>query len=204
MIRLAIVTEGQTEAEFIKDVLADHFRPRDVEPTPVVMNGNVSTQRLAEFIARLYWSHDAVTSLVDFYGFKQKETASADELEIEIREQVHKIIRRDWDERKVLPYVQRHEFEALLFADVAAFLCIDVGEDGVGRLQRVRSRFETPEDINDHSTTAPSKRISQVVRRYNKVAHGPIVAAEVGLEKMRSACPRFGVWLARLEALGRK
>ena len=203
MIRLAVVAEGQTEAEFTKEILAEHLRPRNVEPTPVVMDGNVSIQRLAEFIARLYWSHNAVTSLVDFYGFKQKGSASADELELEIREQVHKIIRRSWDERKVFPYVQRHEFEALLFADVDAFLYIGVDEEGIGRLQGVRSQFDTPEDINDHHDTAPSKRISQVVQ-YSKVADGPVVAAEVGLAKMRSACPRFGVWLARLEALGRK
>ena len=117
-------------------------------------------------------------------------------------EQVHKNIRRGWDERKVLPYVQRHEFEALLFADVAAFLSLDADAESVGRLQGVRSQFDTPEDINDDRDTAPSKRISQVVP-YNKAADGPIVAAEVGLEKMRAACPRFGAWLARLEALGR-
>ena len=201
LIRLAIVAEGQTEAKFVRAVLDDHLRSHNVHSALVVMGGNVSVQRLAEFIARLYWSHDAVTSLVDFYGFKQKGGASADELELEIREQVRKIIRRGWDERKVFPYVQRHEFEALLFADVGAFLSIDVDEDGVGRLQRIRSQFDTPEDINDHHDTAPSKRISQVVQ-YSKVADGPVVAAEVGLAKMRSACPRFGAWLARLEALG--
>ena len=203
MIRLAIVAEGQTEAEFTREILADHLRSRNVEPTPVVMDGNVSTQRLAEFIARLYWSHDAVTSLVDFYGFKQKGGASADKLELEIREQVHKVIRSGWDGRKVLPYVQRHEFEALLFADVDAFSYIGVDENGVGMLQRIRSQFDTPEDINDHRDTAPSKRISQVVQ-YSKVADGPVVAAEIGLEKMRSACPRFDTWLARLEELDTK
>lgn len=203
MIRLAVVAEGQTEAEFTKEILADHLRLRNVEPTPVVMNGNVSTQRLAELIARLYWSHNAVTSLVDFYGFKQRGDASVAGLETEIREQVHQRIRRGWDGSKVLPYVQRHEFEALLFADVAAFLCIDVDEEGIGLLQRIRSQFDTPEDINDHHDTAPSKRISQVVQ-YSKVADGPVVAAEVGLAKMRSACPRFGAWLAQLEALGTK
>ena len=201
MIRLAIVAEGQTEAEFTKGVLAKHLRPLNVEPTPVAMRGNVSVQRVAQYMADLYRSHNAVTSLVDFYGFKRKGNASADELETKIRDQVHKVVRRGWDERNVLPYVQRHEFEALLFTDVAAFSSIDVDEEAMGRLQAVRSQFATPEDINDHRDSAPSKRISQVVP-YNKAAEGPVVAAEIGLEKMRSACPRFGAWLTRLEALG--
>ena len=201
LIRLAIVAEGQTEAKFVSGVLADHLMSHNVHSTPVVMDGNVSIQRLARFMARLYGSHNAVTSLVDLYGFKQRGSASADELETEIREQVHKNIRRDWDERKVLPYVQRHEFEALLYTDVAAFSSIDIDEEAMGRLQVVRSQFATPEDINDHRDTAPSKRILQVVPSYDKVAQGALVAAEVGLEKMRSACPRFGAWLGRLEAL---
>ena len=203
MIRLAIVAEGQTEAEFTKGVLADHLGRLKVEPTPVVMGGNVSVERVARYMADLYRSHNAVTSLVDFYGFKRKGNASADDLETKISDQVRKNIRRGWDERKVLPYVQRHEFEALLFADVDAFSSIDVGAEGVGRLRGVRSQFDTPEDINDDRDTAPSKRISQVVP-YDKAADGPVVAARIGLEKMRSTCPRFGAWLARLEALGRE
>lgn len=191
--------------EFTKEILAGHLRPRNVEPTPVKMGGNVSIQRLAEEMTRLYWTHDAVTSLVDFYGFKQKGSATADGLETEVRDQVRKNIRRvrrDWDARKVLPYVQRHEFEALLFADVDSFLYIGIDQEGVGQLQDVRSQFETPEDINDDRDTAPSKRILQVVPSYDKVVQGTIIAAEVGLEKICSACPRFRAWLARLEALG--
>ena len=190
--------------EFTKEILAGHLRPRNVEPTPVKMGGNVSIQRLAEEMTRLYWTHDAVTSLVDFYGFKQKGSATADGLETEVRDQVRKNIRGDWDARKVLPYVQRHEFEALLFADVDSFLYIGIDQEGVGQLQGVRSQFETPEDINDDRDTAPSKRILQVVPSYDKVVQGTIIAAEVGLEKICSACPRFRAWLARLEALGTK
>ena len=203
MVRVAIVAEGQTEAEFTTGVLADHLRRRNVEPTPVVMDGNVSAQRLAVDVVRLYRSYNAVTSLVDFYGFKRKGSATAEELEAEIRDLVHKSIHHHWDERKVFPYVQRHEFEALLFTDVVAFRSIGVDEVVIRRLQEVRSQFDTPEDINDHSDTAPSKRILQVVPGYRKVTQGKVVAAEVGLEKMRAACPRFGAWLARLEALGR-
>ena len=209
-MRLSVVAEGQTELSFVNQILAKHLWQSHIDTTGVLIGrgegrqggGGVNVDRLARTMSGLYWSFDAVTSLVDFYGFERKGSATVEELEAKIRDRVHKNIRRDWDGRRVLPYVQRHEFEALLFTDVAAFSAIDVDEESVDRLQGVRSRFDTPEDINDHRDTAPSTRISQVVPSYDKVAQGALVAAEVGLEKMRTACPRFGAWLARLEALG--
>lgn len=201
MIRLAVAAEGQTEAEFTKEILAEHLRPRNVEPTPVVMGGNVSIQRLAEAIAKLRRTHDAVTSLVDFYGFRGKGSTTVCALEEAVRQQVQSLVKGKWDDRRVIPYVQKYEFEALLFTAPEEFAKMDVPTDAVRSLKAVRAKFE-PEDINDAAATAPSKRILQVVPSYSKVVDGPIVAAEIGLEKIRSACPRFHAWLARLEALG--
>ena len=81
MIRLCVVAEGQTEVEFVKEVLADHLRCRGVEPTPILLGGNVSVQRLAHELAKAYWDFDVVTSLVDFYGFGGKGESTADHLE---------------------------------------------------------------------------------------------------------------------------
>ena len=35
--RLAVSVEGQTEEEFVKQVLAEHLRERQVESTPIVL-----------------------------------------------------------------------------------------------------------------------------------------------------------------------
>ena len=81
MIRLAISVEGQTEEEFSKDVLTTHLRSHGVEAQPVLLGrarghgvggGNVSVGRLASEMAYLSRSFDAVTSLVDFYGFRDR------------------------------------------------------------------------------------------------------------------------------------
>ena len=81
MIRLAISVEGQTEEEFVKRVLAEHLRRIEVEPTPILLGrarvggaggGNVSIERLVSDMLHLQRSFDAVTSLVDFYGFSDK------------------------------------------------------------------------------------------------------------------------------------
>ena len=164
MIRLAISVEGPTEEEFVKQFLADHLRERGVEPTPILLGsargrsagGNVSVERLVLEVAHLFHSFDAVTSLVDFYGFRRKGDRTVDELEEDLRQKLGRL----WHPKRVFPYVQRHEFEGLLFSDVSVFAGLVEAPDGsVEALQNIRSQFQTPEDINDNKDTAPSKRI---------------------------------------------
>ena len=205
MIRLAISVEGPTEEEFVKNVLADHLRSKGVEPQPILLNGNVTVERLASDIARLIWSFNRVTSLVDFYGFRDKNTATPEQLEQRILERVARKINRSWDQSRVIPYVQQYEFEGLLFSNVDAFAdAIDASEESVEELRSIREKFPTPEDINDNSETAPSKRIEKIISQYEKVVDGPLIAIEIGLDAIRAECPRFSDWLTRLESLGRK
>ena len=112
-------------------------------------------------------------------------------------------VSNQWDERKVIPYVQKHEFEGLLFSDVSAFgaVMMDDPDQGIARLQAIRTRVQTPEDINDNPHTAPSKRIISMIPGYRKRLHGPLVAGEIGLTVTRRECPRFDNWLMQLEAL---
>ena len=205
MIRLAISVEGPTEKEFVKSILADHLRTMEVEPTPIVIGsrvkgGNVSVERLVSDMVHLHWSFDAVTSLVDFYRFRRKGERTVDELEEHLGQEIR---RKVPDQKTVIPYVQKHEFEGLLFSDVTAFRAVArVSNRGIMQLREVRSQFSTPEDINDNPDTAPSKRIARIVPRYDKAVDGPLVAMEIGLETIRAECPRFGEWVTRLESLG--
>ena len=206
MIRLAISVEGQTEEEFVKRVLWDHLWPKGVDPQPVLLGGrggDVTVERLARDMAKLLPSFNCVTSLVDFYGFRDKGSATVDDLQKRIDAKVNDHVRRSWDQSRVFPYVQQHEFEGLLFSDVSAFASlISVPDDAVDALRGIRSQFPTPEDINDNSNTAPSKRIVKLIPRYQKVVDGSLLAEEIGLETIRAACPRFNAWVTRLEALG--
>ena len=93
MIRLAISVEGQTEEEFVNRVLADHLGPKGVAPQPILLGGgggDVTVERLASDMAKLYWSFEFVTSLVDFYGFRGKGSATPDELEKIIDERINR------------------------------------------------------------------------------------------------------------------
>ena len=211
MIRLAVSVEGQTEMEFVKNVLAEHLRTNGVEATPILLGrargshggGNVSTERLATEMAHLSRSNNAVTSLVDFYGFRGDVPGDPEALQERLFAEVENRIKREVNRAKMLPYVQRHEFEALLFSDAGVFADVPgVSGESVRLLQDIRRQFPTPEDINDHSQTAPSKRIMRVIPRYNKKFYGPLLAEKIGLAVIRKECPRFGAWLTDLEALG--
>ena len=211
MIRLAISVEGPTEEEFSKAVLTSHLRLHGIEAQPILLGrargrgggGNVSVERLALEMVYLCRSFDAVTSLVDFYGFRKKCEKTAEELESLLRQEIQQKI--DWNENRILPYVQRHEFEGLLFSDVGAFSAlIGTSPESVDLLRNIRSSFATPEDINDNKATAPSQRIKNVIPHYRKPLHGPLVATEIGLDAIRAECPRFNNWMISLESLQRR
>ena len=202
MIRLAISVEGSTEEEFVKNVLGSHLQTKGVYANPIGLGGDVTIAKLASDMARLHWNYDFVTSLVDFYGFGDKEDLTRCELESRIDEDVDRRINRSWDQTRLFSYVQQYEFEGLLFSDVSVFEgLIDVPADSVKALWDIRRRFCTPEDINDDKVTAPSKRIKGLIPTYNKVVDGSLLAMEMGLSKIRVECPRFNAWVTRLENL---
>ena len=114
-------------------------------------------------------------------------------------------MRNDRDPSRVFAYVQRHEFEGLLFSEVNAFriLLPDAAAKSLQALRDIRAQFPTPEDIDDGYDTAPSRRIQRAIPGYRKKTFGPLVAEDAGLEKIRAECPRFDGWVTRLESLGR-
>ena len=203
MIRLAIAVEGETEERFVKDVLASHLLQFGIFPTPKLLGGRINADRVVAYMANLFWDFGRVTSLVDFYGFRGKGTDTVGQLEQRVFNQVDARIGRSWDQSRVFPYVQMHEFEGLLFTDVEAFAAVPGATSvKIESLRTIRSSFQTPEDINDSSECAPSRRIKSLLPRYQKVVHGPSLAADIGLDAIRGQCPRFDGWLSRLEALG--
>jgi hypothetical protein len=104
---------------------------------------------------------------------------------------------------RLLPYVQRHELEALVLASLSNLAAIVQPEDraGVAILQTLLTQAG-PEDIDDGPSTAPSKRLRSHVPSHRKTVHGLIAVDGAGLDTLRSACPRFAEWVSKLESLG--
>ena len=102
---MAISVEGPTEEEFVKSVLAPHLQSALVTPTAILIGrarsgsggGGVSIERLASEMAGLYYNFDAVTSLVDFYGFRGKGDRTVEELEEHLAQEIQKKVSSGWD-----------------------------------------------------------------------------------------------------------
>ena len=203
-----VLVEGRTEEEFVKQLLITHLREHGVQAAVKVLGppgrrgGNVTVDRIAADVKRLSSNFQAITTLVDFYGFRRRPTDDVEDLQRRIDRACRDATSRELRDDRVFSYVQRYEFEALLFSDVGAFERSRITPASMaGELESVRQRFGNPEDINDSPETAPSKRIERAIPGYNKVEHGILVATEVGIDAMKRECPRFAQWLTRLESL---
>lgn len=224
MIQLMVAVEGNTERNFIKHVLGPHLLDRQVyvlEPTIV---GKLHAQRRGsqkrgggpfrfwredlERILRGDGRHDLrVTTLFDLYGLPRdfpgldehrtdtNTNRRCDALQAKLAEQ--------FDDRRFIPYLQRHEFEALVLASLPSLRGLLDAEDDLVGLEQLAANIAgtTPEDINDGKLTAPSKRLLRYVPGYSKVLHGPLAVEETGLASLREECPRFDAWVERLETL---
>lgn len=96
------------------------------------------------------------------------------------------------------PYIQMHEYEALLFSDIDSFRKAGMDSAAIAELKKDVKKFSTPEHVNNSEQTAPSKRILRAYQHYQKVSDGTIVAESVGIESMIEKCPHFAGWVEKL------
>ena len=222
---VVIIVEGQTEQTFVRDVLAPEMSVIGVclhaaRIGPVGhKGGNVRFDRAIVDIKGFLESRSDiyVSTMVDFFRIdsgwpgievvNQKRLAgvslSADEkAQLVEAEMFDKVVKRFPElnaQKRFIPYISIHEFEALLFSDES--ILGDALGTGSEPIRAIVNQYRTPEDINTNPDKAPSKRLESLVPRYRKVVTGNVVAAKIGIQKMRSRCPHFHQWLVRLEAL---
>lgn len=197
MVRIGISVEGPTEERFIKVVLGPYLSAKGIYITPISLGGDVSVDRAKSELQKMANSFDFVTTIYDFYGFKNKAIdESKASLELRLEGAVHEGVKA-----KLIPYIQMYEFEGILFS------CPEAMERGLNEYgvkewsQSVLDEFNgEPETINNSVQTAPSKRLIKKTG-YRKTTHGPNIAAEIGIEKIREKCNGFNEWLNKLEAL---
>ncbi len=215
MTRLCVICEGPTEAEFVRTCLEPHLRGFNVVAYPSLLKtrpgkqggGRVTVERVTRHLQHEYHNSDRITTLLDLYGFAESNERSKTQLEKDILTEAKHLI-KPFNPQVVLPYVQKYEFEGLLFSDIEQFCWVLDGWSDATRtkLLAIRKAFDTPEDINNSSETAPSKRILKIFDQgeYSKIEHGPIIASEIGIAQIRAACPDFNDWICQLEQMGKQ
>lgn len=208
--RLFIVVEGQTEEEFVKELMAPYFQERGIYVYPVIIHtskghkgGFVNYEHLKNDIKKLLKSQGqevVVTTFVDF--FRCPELPGSDKWgnisnHRERIVEMEKAIKNDINDWRFYPYIQLHEFEAVLFSSGKGFIKY-FDEDNALELQEIVDKYENPEDINSTPDGAPSKRLLRIVPEYDKVMYGNIIALEIGIITILDRCPRFKEWVNTL------
>lgn len=226
MARVIALVEGPTEEKFVRELLAPDLGAVGVGIVattygrPRLQGGVPSWSKAAREIIKLLKQDTTryVTTMFDYYGmprdWPERKAATgrahgekAEMVEQGMRDSIAASSDVDSLSLQFIPYVQMHEFEALLFSEpqtLAGVVSRLAHPSGIGReLGRIAAAFRTPEEIDDHPATAPSKRILALAPDYQKAIDGNIAASRIGAETMRRECPHFESWLIRLGALGK-
>lgn len=218
-VEVTALVEGQTELKFVKEVLAPHLKRRGVFMSAFLLEkpgqagGDVKFARAQRDItSRLKQGSKAfVTLMVDFYkikrdwpGFDEAKKQATHRKKAEVMNAatlkvISEMLPDLWVEKRFIPYLSMHELEALYFSDPPT-LAAKLGAK-VEAIEAVLKERGEPENINDSEQTAPSKRLEGFSTRYKKTTTGIAIAQEIGIQKMRDACPIFNAWLKRLEEL---
>lgn len=219
-LRLYITVEGQAEKAFADQVIVPHLAHRSIEVKPRVVltnrklgkrGGILDFAKIEGDLTRLM-SQDRhpearFTTMIDFYalpsefpGWEEARRKALPRDRVSVLEQA---LHTRFGDCRFLPYIQLHEFEALLYCDLNELQRrLDQAEDGIAALRREVAHL-APEDINEGVTTAPSKRIIHHLPVYerSKVRVGAAAAAAIGLPALRTSCPHFNDWVTHLEQL---
>ncbi|MEX1229081.1 MAG: DUF4276 family protein [Planctomycetaceae bacterium] len=221
---LVVIVEGETEQTFVRLQLAAHLALHNLNVWPVLPgrhrnHGGVKKWQVArEDIIRTLREGRYCSTMFDYYRMPhdwpgRANSAAlpwskrAEHVELQIGYEISSAMGDRFRPEFFIPYVQLHEFEALLFADVEQLIKV-VSPLSKHSAIYLRNQFTNilaeaghPEAIDDGYETCPSRRISKIVPAYKKRAQGPIIADKIGIDGLRSQCTHFGEWLTRLEQI---
>jgi len=218
--RLHLLVEGQTEEIVVNNVLEPYLRDRGWTVSMSIVatkrpasgphhRGGVSSwAKLEQEIRLLLRNRDlqVLTTLFDFYAFPVDspgmETRPASDPYQRVAHVEHAMSEAIADPRFV-PHLILHELETWVFAaaEQLGWLLPDPGL--VRRLQADVRDAGGPELVNDHPSTAPSKRLASYCATYSKTNDGPLAIADLGIESLRSQCPHFDKWIDLLESFAK-
>lgn len=222
---LHILCEGQTEERFVKDVLSPYLQQFNIYAKPILLltsrkksakGGMLSyaqAKRDLVLLQKQYRDnsneHHLFTTMFDYYalpgdfpGFDKSTQIQSmrdriDFLENQFSEDLGCVI--------FIPYIQLHEFEALLFVDIYQLTAeYPLSEDRIKILKHETDGYGDPEMIDNGPATAPSKRIISALARdynYNKVQSGAAVTSRIGMDALLANCRHFREWVDEIKRI---
>ena len=236
LMRLYITAEGQTEERFVRNVLASYLGENGVWASSRCVLTSKDKRACYEY--RGGWRRGSAyptvkkdictwmkedrnqdvrfTTMFDLYALPSDFPAYAEAKGERDPYQRVAVLERalaadingELNDTRFIPYIQLHEFEALILADPgkldAEFLEY---ERPIQRLvDMVAREGGNPELIDDGENTAPSKRIIAEIPEYEgkKATSGPIVAARIRIPTLLQRCRHFAEWVEGIVRLGKE
>ncbi len=223
-VRVNIIVEGPTEETFVNKILAVDLGPRGIsisarsvetkrkksrfDRSIEIKRGGLSKYDKVKRDIQRWLKEDRgayLTTMFDLYelppDFPNRQLTRRQSDPYKKVMMLEKGLAEDIDDPRFIPYIQLHEFEGLLFSDVEAIdhvLEIYQGSSHLKELRDIRTQFNTPEEIDEGRTTAPSKRLLNLYEGYDKVLFGSLIARRIGLELIREECPHFNKWVSKM------
>jgi hypothetical protein len=224
-VEIFIVVEGSTEQTFVRDVLAPQMAHKGIFLHPALIGkpghkggdirfdkarndiGNFLKQRNDTYISTMFdyfridseWPGRAEVHRQLQNGTALTASHKAEILEGATRHEIMKAFPGCDAETRFVPYIEMHEFEALLFSD--AEILAEKTEIKVSLIRSIIEAYDNPEEINDDPANAPGKRLESLKNGYRKVAMGKTISEAIGIQTIRRQCPHFNNWLENLELL---
>jgi len=220
---LNIIVEGSSEEAFVNDVLAKHLAGFKIfvstrrirtgwnnsKPTKgglskyIKLKNDVMNWIVSDRNRPKTW----YTTMLDLYAFPQDDLSPYTKRIQSIADPYQKInlleaaIKKDINHLSFIPYIQLHEFEALVLVNPDKLITMYPDEQrAINHLKKEIANIN-PELINESQQTAPSKRIIKYLPNYEgqKAQVGPLVVEDIGLLELRNNCPHFNEWVTILE-----
>lgn len=211
MRRLVFLVEGDTEIIFVEKHVIPYFYSKGyknpMNAQKIITNrklhkkgGNVNYAYLKNDIGRiLAQGNVVVTTFVDF--FRLPTTFPGYTLDVNHIDEIQNQVYIDLGENEaVIPYIQKHEMEALMFSKIDGFEFVVDDEKQLAKLMDVIHQYPNPEDINSTPQGAPSKRLDDIFG-YDKVVDGELILEALGIDIMIEKCPRFAEWIGKIEKM---
>ncbi len=207
MKTIIIICEGDTEKEFcqlLRDYLGYNYGIKAIN-----LGGNCNWERIKCFVEKSLKSQPnaIVTTMIDYYGLKgntfPKWQESLDIMDKRERvtfleNEMHRDIENSLQNR-FIPYLQLHEFEALLFNNLEVFEeNFEDTEYNKIELENVFSEFPDPEMINDTRETSPSHRLLDIIPDYNKIVYGNLLVEDIGIVNIYNKNQHFREWIDKI------
>ena len=219
MKRIHCIVEGQTELTVFTNILAPYIFFKTGSyisfSTLKCTGGGITnySKLFVELRNHLRDKEKILTTFFDYYGIleshhfpnyqeaKQKQFDPTKGVQLLEQGMIEDLKSKGIETKNFVPYIQLHEFEALLFSSAEGFSLFN-NSSIVEEIRNITAHYQNPESINDSPLTAPSKRIIAIFEKqgmkYEKIIDGNNIATKIGINTFMECCPRFREWVQLL------